>query len=71
MALLETRAGTSLVYIASRACAAHIGAIVAGLTVWAHDHGITEGQLAVLAIDPAQLDTEPQGLVLWIIPLAG
>jgi hypothetical protein len=37
--------------------------------VWADEHGITEGQLAVLAIDPAPLDTEPQGLVFWIIPL--
>jgi hypothetical protein len=68
--LLETRTGTSPVCVAARACAAHIGGIVAGLTAWAHDHGITEGQLAVLAIDPAQLDTEPQGLVFWIIPLA-
>jgi len=28
------------------------------------------GDAAVLAIDPALLDTEPQGLVFWIIPLA-
>jgi len=69
-ALLETRTGTSPVCVASQACAAHIGAIVQGLTVWAHDHDITEGQIAVLTIDPVPLNTEPQGLVFWIIPLA-
>jgi len=69
-ALLETRTSASRVCIACQACATHIGAIVAGLTLWAHDHDITEGQLAVLTIDPAQLDTEPQGLVFWVIPLA-
>ncbi len=69
-ALLETRTGTSPVCVASQACAAHIGAIVLGLTVWAHDHNITEGQIAVLTIDPVPLNTEPQGLVFWIIPLA-
>ena len=68
--LLETRTGTSPLCIASQACAAHIGAILQGLTVWAHDHDITEGQIAVLTIDPGPLDTEPQGLVFWIIPLA-
>jgi hypothetical protein len=67
--LLETRTGTSPVCVASQACAAHIGAIVQGLTVWAHDHDITEGQIAVLTIDPVSLNTEPQGLVFWIIPL--
>ena len=69
-ALLETRTDTSPVCIACQACAAHICAIVQGLTVWAHHHDITEGQIAVLTIDPAPLDTEPQGLVFWIIPLA-
>lgn len=68
-ALLETRIGTSPVCIAAQACAGHIGAIVQGLTVWAHEHDITEGQLAVLTIDPVPLDTEPQGLVFCIIPL--
>ncbi len=38
--------------------------------MWAHDHDITEGQIAVLTIDPGPLDTEPQGLIFWIIPLA-
>ena len=56
--------------MASQACATHIGAIVQGLAVWARDHDITDGQLAVLTIDPVPLDTEPQGLVFWIIPLA-
>jgi hypothetical protein len=69
-ALLETRTGTSPVFIASQACAAHVGALVQGLTTWAHDHDITDGQLAVLAIDPTQLPSEPQGLVFWTIPLA-
>lgn len=69
-ALLETQTGTSPVCVASQACAAHIGAIVQGLTVWAHDHDITEGQIAVLTIDPVPFDAEPQGLVFWIIPLA-
>jgi hypothetical protein len=68
--LLETRTGTSPVCIASQACAAHIGAILQGLTVWAHDHEITEGRIAVLAIDPVPLGTEPQGLIFWVIPLA-
>ena len=69
-ALLETRTDTSPVCIASQACAAHIGAILQGLTVWAHDHDITDGQIAVLTIDPVPLCTEPEGLVFWIIPLA-
>ena len=69
-ALLETRTGTSPVCVASQACAAHIGAIVQGLRVWAHEYDITEGQIAVLTIDPVPFDTEPQGLVFWIIPLA-
>ena len=68
-ALLETRIGTSLACIASQGCAAHIGTIVQGLTVWAHEHDITEGQLAVLTIDPVPPGTEPQGLIFWIIPL--
>ena len=67
-ALLETRIGTSLACLASQACAAHIGAIIHGLTVWAHEHDITEGQLAVLTIDPVPPGTEPQGLIFWIIP---
>jgi len=62
--------GTSPVCVACQACAAHIGAIVQGLTVWAHDHDITEGQIAVLTIDPVPLGTEPQGLVFWVLPLA-
>ena len=37
--------------------------------MWAHDHDITEGQIAVLTIDPVSLNTEPQGLVFWVIPL--
>jgi hypothetical protein len=69
-ALLETRTGTSQICLAAQACAAHIGATVQGLTVWAHDHNITEGQLTVLTIDPALLSTNNQGLVFWIIPLA-
>jgi hypothetical protein len=69
-ALLETRTGASPVCIASQACAAHIGTIVRGLTVWAHDHDITEGQIVVLTIDPVPLDAEPQGLVFCTIPLA-
>jgi hypothetical protein len=69
-ALLETRTGTSPICIAAQACEAHIGAIIQGLTAWAHDHEITEGQLAVLTIDPAQPSTETQGLVFWIIQLA-
>jgi hypothetical protein len=69
-ALLETRTGASPVCITSQACAAHIGAIVRGLAVWAHDHDITEGRITVLTIDPVPLDTEPQGLAFWIIPLA-
>jgi hypothetical protein len=68
-ALLETRTGASPVCIASQACAAHIGAIVQGLTAWARDHDITEGQIAVLTIDQVPLDTGPQGLVFWVIPL--
>ena len=46
-----------------------IGAIIQGLTVWAHEHDITEGQLAVLTIDPVPPGPEPQGLIFWIIPL--
>jgi hypothetical protein len=69
-ALLETRTGASPLSITSQGCADHIGAIVQGLTGWAHDHDITEGQIAVLTIDPVPLDTEPQGLVFWVIPLA-
>ena len=69
-ALLETRTGTSPICIAAQACEAHIGSIIQGLTVWAHDHDITEGQLAVLTIDPAQPSTETQGLLFWIIQLA-
>ena len=45
------------------------GAIIQGLTAWAHEHDITEGQLAVLTIDPVPPGTEPQGLIFWIIPL--
>jgi uncharacterized RmlC-like cupin family protein len=69
-AILETRTGTSPVCIASQACAAHIGAIVQGLTTWAHHHDITEGQITVLTIDPVLPYVEPQGLVFCIIPLA-
>jgi hypothetical protein len=69
-ALLETRTSTSPVCVASQGCAAHIGAIVQGLRAWARDHDITEGRIAVLAIDPVPPCTEPQGLVFWIIPLA-
>ena len=69
-ALLETRTGTLPVCIASQACAAHIGAIVQGLTAWAHCHDITEGQITVITIDPVMPCTEPQGLVFCIIPLA-
>jgi hypothetical protein len=68
-ALLQTPTGTSPVCIAAQACATHIGAVVQNLTAWAHEHGITEGQVAVLTIDPVPLDTQPQGLVFWIIPL--
>ena len=70
-ALLETRTGTSPVCVTAQACAFHIGAIVQGLTGWAHDHGIVEGRLVMLTIDPAQPGTEPEGLVFWVIPLAG
>lgn len=69
-ALLETRTGISPICIATQACEAHIGAIIQGLTAWAHEHDITEGQLAVLTIDPAQPSTETQGLLFWIIQLA-
>lgn len=69
--MLETRTGTSLVCVTAQACAFHICAIVQGLTGWAHDHGIAEGQLVMLTTDPIQLGTDPQGLVFWSIPLAG
>ena len=69
-AILETRTGTSPVCIASQACAAHIGAIVQGLTTWAHHHDITEGQITVLTIDLVLPYVEPQGLVFCTIPLA-
>ena len=29
-----------------------------------------DGAVTVLTIDPVPFDTEPQGLVVWIIPLA-
>ena len=69
-AILETRTGTSPVCIATQACAAHIGAIVQGLTTWAHHHDITEGQIIVITIDPVLPYAELQGLVFCIIPLA-
>jgi hypothetical protein len=33
------------------ACASHLGEVVCDLTAWAHDHGLTRGQVTVLAID--------------------
>jgi hypothetical protein len=67
--LLETRTCASPVCIASQGCAAHIGAIVQGLTTWAHRHDITEGQIIVITIDPVLPCIEPQGLVFCTIPL--
>ena len=68
-AVLETRTGTSPVCVASQGCAAHIGAIVQGLTTWAHHHDITEGQIIVITIDPVLPYAELQGLVFCTIPL--
>jgi hypothetical protein len=33
------------------ACASHLGEVVCDLTTWAHEHGLTSGQVTVLAVD--------------------
>ncbi|HEY5985706.1 MAG TPA: hypothetical protein VIV12_04880 [Streptosporangiaceae bacterium] len=64
----------------AEACAGHLGAMVTGLTTWAREHNLTDGNLTVLAIHPPATCPEPRilnqvsqtpGLVFSTIRLSG
>jgi hypothetical protein len=42
-------------------CGVHLGDMVQVLTSWAHEHGLTNGQVTVLIIDPPPTDPPPSG----------
>ncbi len=41
------------------ACAGHLGNMVQALTAWARAHGLTDGELTVLAVDPPPAGIPP------------
>jgi hypothetical protein len=43
------------------ACASHLGEVVCDLAAWAHDHGLTCGQVTILAIDRPPAACPPAG----------
>jgi hypothetical protein len=51
-ARLEAADGRQPVRKSAEACGGHLGDMVQALTIWARGHGLTEGQLTVLVIDP-------------------
>jgi hypothetical protein len=51
-ARVET-AGSRPVRRSAGACGRHLGDVVQILTAWARDSGLTDGQLTILAVDPA------------------
>jgi hypothetical protein len=51
------------VHRSAEACASHLGAMVAALASWAHEHNLTSGDLTILIIEPppsASLPRQPR-----------
>lgn len=47
-------------------CASHLGTMAQAMTTWARDHGLTEGDLTILTMDPP-----PGGQCRWLQPPSG
>ena len=45
----------------ANACAYHVADVVEALRAWAGEHGVVEGALTVLAIEPASGGRQPHG----------
>jgi hypothetical protein len=76
-ARLDAACGASRAPIRRRAeaCASHLGTMVTALAAWARDHDLTDGDLTILAIEPArpgQAGLQPQtsGLAFSTIHLS-
>src|SRR5215831_9230644 len=54
------RAQRPRVHRRTEACAGHFGALAAAIATWARDDDLAEGDLTILAIDPAPA-TDPAG----------
>jgi hypothetical protein len=52
-ARVAATAGNRQVRRSAGACGRHLGDLVQILTAWARDSGLTEGQVTILAVDPA------------------
>jgi hypothetical protein len=49
--LLESPGRLQPARMSATACASHLGEVVCDLTAWAREHGLTCGQVTVLAVD--------------------
>jgi len=45
----------------ANACAYHVPDVIQALRAWAGEHGVADGQLTVLAIEPAASGRQPNG----------
>jgi len=74
------RAQRPSVHRRTEACAGHFGALAAAVATWARDDDLAEGDLTILAIDPAPAAAPPgqqlppgqaRGLIVSTIHLSG
>jgi hypothetical protein len=49
----------------SNACAYHVADVIQALGAWAQERGLVDGQLTILAIEPAAGGRQPGGLGGW------
>jgi hypothetical protein len=69
---LDARARPRAVHREAAACPRHVGEVVCRLTAWAHEQGLTCGQVTVLAIDRSAALLPPaaaRGFPFGSIPL--
>jgi hypothetical protein len=45
----------------ANACAYHVADVIQALRAWAGEHGLTDGELTILAIEPAAGGRQPDG----------
>jgi hypothetical protein len=56
----------------ANACAYHVADVIQAVRAWAAEHGVADGQLTILAVEPAAggRQPDPRGFAFSTIPLS-